>query len=134
MERKTLMLDYIKKFEQMIAKGVKENIFTKAELVSIRGSRLGKTKFGVFIGFLIDSDIDFVIDYYGFFKRSKGFADKIKEYHENIRTKQIKAIETIVVHFPSLRIEHIAELDSSLVEEFPKFKAILIQKRGFKKL
>lgn len=127
------MLDYLKKFEQMLAQGVKDNIFTKSELVSVRGSRLGKTRFGILMGFIIDSDIDFVIDYYGFFKRSKGFARRIKEYQQSNKKRQIKAIETIVVHFPSLRIEHIAKLDPSLVEDFPKFKAFLLTKRGFKR-
>jgi hypothetical protein len=127
------MLEYLKKFEQMISVGVRNKTFEKSGLVSVRGSKLGKTKFGILIGFTIDSDIEFVIDYYGYFKRSRGFTSRIKLLKKEAPSKQIKAIETITVHFASIRMEQIALLKPSLLEEFPQFKSFILEKRGFKK-
>lgn len=127
------MLEYLKKFEQMIAVGVSNNTFQKSELVSVRGSRLGKTKFGILIGFTIDSDVEFVIDYYGFFKRSRGFVSHIKLLRKETPKKQIKAITTTTVHFASIHVEQISSLSPCLVAAFPKFKNFLLEKRGFRK-
>jgi hypothetical protein len=117
----------------MISVGVRNKTFEKSGLVSVRGSKLGKTKFGILIGFTIDSDIEFVIDYYGYFKRSRGFTSRIKLLKKEAPSKQIKAIETITVHFASIRMEQIALLKPSLLEEFPQFKSFILEKRGFKK-
>jgi len=133
MEKKPLMLDYLKRFEQLVAQGILLKKFGKCELASTRGSKLGKTKFGIWLGFTIDSDIDFIIDYYGYFKKSRGFNQKVMEYHAESSGKQIKAIETIIVHFPSIRIEQIADINDELIGGFPTFKACILKKRGFKK-
>lgn len=127
------MFKYIIEFEQMLAEGIKNKTFQKAELVSVRGSRLGKTKFGILLGFTIDSSEEFVIDYYGYFKRSRGFNSRIQILKKETPGKQIKAIQVTAIHFASIRIEQIAKLDSSLVEGFPKFKSFILDKRGFKK-
>ena len=128
------MLEYLKKFEQMISVGVSNKTFEKSELISVRGSKLGKTKFGILLGFTIDSDIEFVIDYYGYFKRSRGFASRIKLLKKEAPRRQIKAIETITVHFASIRMEQIAYLSPALLPMFPEFKRFILEKRGFKKL
>ena len=127
------MIAYIEDFEQMIAKGVKDQTFNKTEIVSIRGSKLGKTKFGILLGFTIDSNTEFAIDYYGYFKRSRGFNSKITVLKKEIKAKQLKAVATIVIHFASIRIEQIAKLDASLVGGFPAFKNFILEKRGFRK-
>lgn len=127
------MFEYLKKFEQMISIGVSNKTFEKSGLVSVRGSKLGKTKFGILVGFTIDSDLEFVIDYYGYFKRSRGFTSRIKFLRKDAPRKQIKAIETITVHFASIRMEQIALLKPALLEEFPQFKSFILEKRGFKK-
>lgn len=127
------MLEYLKKFEQMISVGVSNKTFEKSELISVRGSKLGKTRFGILIGFTIDSDMEFVIDYYGYFKRSRGFASRIKFLKKEVPTRQIKAIETITVHFASIRMEQIAYLSPSMLAAFPEFKRFILEKRGFKK-
>lgn len=127
------MLEYTKLFEAMVANGVLQGSFGKSELASLRGSKLIKTRFCKFIGYTIDSDVDFIIDYYGYFKRSRGFNKRVAECREDMRGKQIKAVNAVVVHFPSIRIEKIAMIDSSLVEGFPAFKETILIERGFKK-
>ena len=127
------MLEYLKKFEQMISVGVRNKTFEKSGLVSVRGSKLGKTRFGIILGFTIDSDMEFVIDYYGYFKRSRGFASQIKILKRDAPNRQIKAIETITVHFASIRVEQIAHLSPAMLAAFPEFKRFILEKRGFKK-
>lgn len=127
-------LKYLNKFEsEVICAGVRKSIIGKELQVNVRDGRLSHTKYARFLGTQINSNDVFVIDYYGYLKRSKGFVDLLEEEREAIRNRQIKSIKTRVVFFASLKIEQIAEITSSqyLKGGFSEFKNEVLYWRGF---
>lgn len=126
------MLKFLTEFEQLIATGVSTGLIGKEELVSVYGTRLGKTKFGTLLGFIIDSDINFAIDYYGCIKKSNGLIRQILQDKKDFKPGQLYKVFSTVVHFPSIKIEQIAELNSDFLSSFMQLKKTILQKRGFR--
>ena len=129
-------LKYLNKFEtELVAKGVAEGIIGKDTLVNVREGKFACTKFARHLGTRVNSDVPFVIDYYGYLKRSNGFVDLIRSKEDSIRNRQIKSIYATVVYFASLKIEEIAEITSSqyLKSWFPEFKKDILYRRNFEK-
>jgi hypothetical protein len=124
--------EYLQKLENMIIDGIATGKLGKVEMLSVRQGKLAVTAFGKKIGEVHPHEISFAIDYYGHYKKSKGFL----KYHKGkyMAPYQIRGIQTTVVHFASLRIEDIAALGTpSLIMGFPAFKAALLQLRGLRK-
>lgn len=129
-------LKYLNKFEsEVICVGVKQSIIGKELQVNVREGRLSRTKYADCLGSQVNSDEPFVIDYYGYLKRSRGFVILLGEEKEAIRNRQIKSIKTRVVFFASLKIEQIAEITSSqyLKGGFSEFKNEVLHWRNFGK-
>ena len=129
-------LKYLNKFEsEVICKGVVRKSIGKKMIVNVREGRFACTRYARQIGERVDSDVPFVLDYYGYQKRSQGFIDLIRDKKKSITNRQIKSIQTRVVFFASLKIEEIAELTSNqyLRSGFSEFKKMILHWRGFEK-
>ena len=129
-------LKYLNKFEsEVICVGVKQSIIGKELQVNVRDGKLACTKFAKMLGVRVRSEEPFVIDYYGYLKRSNGFIDLLREEKEAIRNRQIKSMKTKVVFFASLKIEEISEITNSqyLKGGFSEFKNEVLYWRGFGK-
>lgn len=127
---------YMQRFEEeVIHEGVKRGIVGKKMQVNVREGRFACTYFARKMGTVLQFDTPFVIDYYGYLKRSKGFREQIKKKEEQIRNRQIKSIQTVVVFFASIKIEEIAEITANtyLKSDFPEFKKAILHWRGFEK-
>ena len=127
---------YLNKFaSDVICVGVKQGIIGKELQVNVREGRLACTKFAKVLGLRVNSNEPFVIDYYGYLKRSNGFTKLLLEEKEAIKNRQIKSIKTRVVFFASLKIEQIAEITTSqyLKGGFSEFKNEVLHWRGFGK-
>jgi hypothetical protein len=122
--------DYLEQFEsKVMLAGVFKRVFGKETMVPVKDGKLSKTDFGKFLGKEIDSHTINAFDYYGHIKKSKGLLATI-EAHDQF---ELKSIKSNMVHFASVKIEHIADLCPNLVVDFPKFKRFLLDLRGFKK-
>ncbi|RLC88832.1 MAG: hypothetical protein DRJ03_00925 [Chloroflexi bacterium] len=116
---------YLAEFENtVIIPGLRKKVFGKELVITTRQGRLHKTPFGQMIGLEFEYEEIAAIDYYGLLKKSSGF------YRHASETSQ-KAIRAHVIHFPSIKIEHISDLHEKLVAGFPTFKKHLISLRGF---
>lgn len=100
--------------------------------VSVREGKLYYSRFANFMGRTIESDVPFVIDYYGYFKKSSGFKKNLVEVQTDNFGQQLKMINTTVVIFNSIRIDDIRLLtyDQYLIWGFVEFKEIILNKRG----
>jgi hypothetical protein len=127
------MNNYLRLFEKAIAVEIKKGNFGKNELVSARGSKLAKTGYGRSLGNAIDSKEEFAIDYYGYIKKSRGLLDRIREERKILKASQLKSIQTKVVHFPSIKIDQIADFGAFFISGFPGFKKHILKLRGFQK-
>lgn len=122
--------NYLSIFErEFVLKGIDAGILGKTMMVSARDGKLFGTEFGDFICSSGNIDISYpvAVDYYGFVKKSNGFYSNIKQ-HEKI---EIRAMETKVVYFASIKISNISEISQNLVSEFSGFKKFLVALRGF---
>ena len=128
-------MNYLNKFEKVIEAGVTQNIIGKDTLVNVREGKFACTKYARTLGERVNSEVPFVIDYYGYLKRSKGFINLIRDKEEAIRNRQIKCVHARVVYFASLKIEEIAEVTTSqyLRSGFSEFKKRILYWRGFEK-
>jgi hypothetical protein len=127
-------LKYLNKFEsEVICVGVKQNIIGKDTQVNVREGKLACSKYAKSLGSRVNSEEPFVIDYYGYLKRSNGFISLLQEEKDAIQNRQIKSIKTRVVFFASLKIEEIAEITSNqyLKGGFSEFKNQILHWRGF---
>jgi len=122
---------YLDLFEQNIVVAGVENklIAAKEVMVPVKDGRLDTGSFGKFLGNWFDCSSVLVIDYYGLLKKSKGFLDKCASYDD----VEIRRLKSSIVHFASIKIEDIVNLDSSLAVDFVGFKKYLVALRGFKK-
>lgn len=101
------------------------------KMVPVRPGKLAKTKFGALIGCVFVYVPPLVLDYYGFLKRSSGLVEKIEEMQNKFVGKQIRCVKAPVVHFASVRMEDVASLAPELVGDFPEFKKMILDARGF---
>jgi len=122
--------EYLTLFENsIIVAGVEIGMLGKSELVPSREGKLSRTPFGRKIGMRVENDFPLSIDYYGHMKKTTGFYEMLKEVGE----AQVRMVECIVVHFASIKIEQIVEIQSDMVAGFPVFKKQMLRERGFKK-
>ena len=127
-------LRYLTIFEtEFIPKGIKSGVLGKSWLVSVRPGKLSKTAYGQLIGDCINSEISFAIDYYGHIKKSKGLIHVINEKSLAIKGRQLKKVQSTMVHFASIKIEDIAEItkDPFIITKFSEFKKVLLMNRGY---
>lgn len=119
---------YLKDFEQQVViGGVQAKTFKKTFMVSVKSGKLDSTEFGKTIGTKFEHAGVIVIDYYGLLKRSTGFWDKIK----GMVDVEVKSLKSVVVHFASIKIEHVTDLAPDLVVGFSDFKKHLVESRAF---
>jgi hypothetical protein len=127
--------DYLSKFEyEVLIKGYELCIFNRTQLVSTNLGVLGNSKFASQMGKLLSYPGILVVDYYGHLKKSYGFIDALKEERKKLNGRQIKMMESVTIHFNSVKIEDIADIskDSFLISNFAEFKKEVLVKRGFK--
>jgi hypothetical protein len=122
---------YLELFEKnIVIAGVESNlIVAKDVMVPVKDGRLDNGSFGKFLGNSFSYDKVLVIDYYGLLKKSKGFSDKCASYDDI----EIVRLRSPIVHFASIKIEDIVNLDPNLAVDFVGFKKYLVALRGFKK-
>ena len=127
--------EYLRKFEEVISQGVARGLVGKSMQVNVREGRFAKTEFARFMGSIIESEVPFVIDFYGHLKRSRGFIALLDSKSSQIQNRQIKSIQTMVVFFASLKIEDISILttDAQLRGTYSDFKQMILRRRGFGK-
>lgn len=126
---------YLYDFEvKIISVGVDKGSMGKLAFVPIRNGKLSGTHFGRTLGHSVDSESLFAIDYYGYYKKSKGLLSSLKEITAR-QNHPFKAVEAILVSFPSIKIEDIISLspDTALIVEFPQFKKSLLELRGIER-
>jgi len=100
-----------------------------SEIVPLRKRKLHDTDFAEFIGPEFKYDMVLVFNFYGLFKLSNGakaVVENSKGAFPNIRTMKAR-----VIHFNSIKIEHIKELAPELLSDFPDFKKFLVDLRKF---
>ena len=123
--------EYLKLFEKnIVVAGVEQNLIQYSKvMVPVKDGKLDGTQFGEFLGNRFDSEKILVIDYYGLLKKSSGFIERYNSYTE----VEVKRLQSDIVHFASIKIEDIVNLDKDLAVDFPGFKKYLVALRGFKK-
>lgn len=122
---------YLQQFEELVVeRGIKNGCLGKAEKVSVRDGRLSSSHFGRLVGKTAYSDDVFAVDYYGHTKKSAGFIQTVEELNM-LHKQQVKLLLVPLVFFASIRVEKVARLAPNLVAEFPKFKKMLLDARGF---
>ena len=130
---------YLKLFEsEVLIPGIKIGNFSRKELIPVRRGRLSNTRYGRTVGILFESEIPFVIDYYGHLKRSSGFQSAVSQIRKNGSTegRQIKRIESLIVHFASIKLDQINRLTKNpeILINYSTFKDSLLKLRGFRKI
>ncbi len=129
--KREIFLKYLREFEDaVVCQGVLHGLLGKKELACTRAGKLTKTFFGTMMGNVLASDDFLAVDYYGLLKKSSGFIDALNNRDGGA---QVRMVEATVVHFPSIKIEHIAALAPNLVQSFPAFKQEVLRLRGFGK-
>jgi len=116
---------------KVMLKGYSNNVFKKTAIIEVplRKKKMNFTDFANFIG----SDFEFPevlsFNYYGLFKISS----KTKEIVQQNSTAfpGLRTIKSKVIHFNSIRMEHVKELAPELLSDFPDFKHFLVNLRGF---
>lgn len=130
MKQNDLDLDqYLEDFEKkvIVASIGNDGIFKKRQVPAKKG-RLFKSEFADFVGYTIDHQDVFAIDYYGFFKKSTGFIEKMTSFKDI----EIKSMNVPVAHFASIKVELLSDIAPELVVDFSAFKRHLLDIRGFK--
>lgn len=103
--------DFLSRFEsRVIIPGIQKGIFNRREVVPLRIGKLAHTEFGRIVGSIINyEDLSFVISYYEHYKRSTGFMREVTEMR-NTSPKSKSVWETYLVHFASIKDEHIRQI------------------------
>lgn len=119
--------DYLSCFEQdVIVKGMSNGMFGQIMNIPVRPGKLAESEFGRMLGQEFNADAVCAIDYYGHFKKSSSLLNLIRD-----RTD--RSFHTgIVVHFASIRAQHVIKLAPHLVTQFDDFKDQVLRARGFR--
>lgn len=120
--------EYVQFFESNIALSVSRGTIGKATRGPVRDNALLDTPFGQTMGVEIDSTVPFIIDYYGYLKRSRGQNKMMKDLAPDKRH-----VFATVVHFSSLHLDTINRVAPAMMSKFADFKCTIIEARGFKK-
>lgn len=126
---------YLRKFEnEIIREGVLRGIIGSAKLITCRPLPFDSSRFAREMGKYLPYEESMVIDYYGYYKKSKGFFSYAESLSQGNNDRQVKSITSNVVHFASLKIEDIALINSNpyLVSKYVEFKRMVLEKRGFR--
>jgi hypothetical protein len=121
--------EFLNEFEQrVVIKCLKAGLLGRKTKISTGNGKLSEKRFGKVIGGIVDSDQVFAIDYYGHVKKSKGLLDKIKRLKPDE-----KQIETIVVYFASVKVEHLVSVfcNSAFLSKFFLAKQDILALRAF---
>ncbi len=92
----------------------------RMELISSRSGKLQNTNFGLFIKRYFEYEDILALNYYGLVKLSTGLS------HRNAFDSK-RLIRSPVIHFNSVKIEHIEKFNSDLLPDFVKFKQRLVK-------
>lgn len=123
---------YRDRFERdIIERGLELGVFNTRGPVSVHRSRMAYTALAKKLGPSIKTYKIFAIDYYGYIKKSVGFIDSLHVQIGVLSGKQIKSIRVPIIHFASIKMEDIAEINQDMLKEFPKFKKTILKLRGF---
>jgi len=118
---------YLTEFENNILIPMYENgnFKIKSEPVPLRVGKLHKTPFAGFIGKGFEYGSILSFNYYGLFKLSSGL----------IKIKPVPGMHIItapVIHFSSIKVEHIEFYQKELLLDFVSFKKFLVSLRWSK--
>lgn len=116
--------------KKIIMASINENKIFKKRKVPAKKGRLYNTDFANFLGEMFEHEEILAIDYYGFFKKSSGFLEKMISYED----VEIKSMRVPVAHFASIKVELVSDLAPELVVNFSTYKRHLLKIRGFKDL
>jgi len=113
--------EYLKLFENnIIIKGVENKILKPNKaMIPVKNGKLDSSEFGRFLGNKFEYNKPLAIDYYGLLKKSTGFDEACCKYCE----VEIIRMKTDIIHFASIKIEDMSELDKDLIVDFPAFKS-----------
>ena len=116
----------------VMVRGNEEGVFKKKaeEIVPLRKTKLHFTPFANFIGSEFEFGSVLAFNYYGLFKISTGTSKVVAECR--VAFPNVRTIKAKVIHFNSIKMEHIKELAPDLLPDFPDFKRFLVDLRGFK--
>jgi hypothetical protein len=111
--------------------GYEKGVFKEKppEIIPLRKKKLHDTELAAFVGPEFNYKSVLAFNYYGLFKLSSGGTEVVencKLAFPNIRTMKAR-----VIHFNSVKMEHIKELAPELLNDFPDFKRLLVDLRGF---
>ena len=126
---------YLSKFERVvIVGGFDQGILGVSQFVSVKNSPINSSTFARKMGKLLACDGVLALDYYGYFKKSRGFFEKMKSEKSSLEGRQLKMMQSSVIHFNSIKMEDLVRLtdDSYLLSNFAEFKTKVLEKRGFK--
>ncbi len=120
------MFEYLKKFERKIViPGYERGLFGKIQSVATRRGKLDKSNFSNVVRTNFKYGKPFAIDYYGLIKKSSGFLDISSLKRIPLKT----SIDAPLVHFASIKIEHISRIDREMLIDFPRFKEAIVNAR-----
>lgn len=105
----------------------------KEELVAVRPGKMAKSKFAMMLGNTFNLGEPVAIDYYGHFKKSTGLLKWVVVFRKEHMGTQVRMVTAKVIHFASIKIEHVADFAPELVAGFPQFKDMILKMRGFHK-
>lgn len=117
-------------FENCIAREVTAGRLGKIERVTLKPNMLATSSFGHAMGEYVPSHTPFIIDYYGYMKRSIGQEEAIVKAMN--QSPPPRFITTTVVHFAALRMQNLVYvIPHHLLAAFVEFKNIIIATRHF---
>lgn len=126
---------YLRKFEnEIILEGVKQGTIGANRLITCRPVPFDSSRFAREMGRYLPFEEPIVLDYYGYYKKSKGFIEALKLVSNGSAERQVKSITCMTVHFASLKIEEISQIttNSHLLSRYVDFKKMVLSKRGFR--
>lgn len=126
-----LWTDYLTKFEQqvMIPLYEAESLSIKSEPVPLFPGKLQGGEFGKMVGIDFKYDRVLCFDYYGLFKLSSTIIECKKDL---VLAQKKTVIFSPVIHFSSVKIEHIEEYSKDLLLDFVAFKRYIVYLRWTK--
>jgi len=127
---------YLSRFEKsIVVKGFTIGVLGTSQFVSVKNSPINSSTFAYKMGKLLNCEEVLALDYYGYFKKSKGFYLKVKKEREQLGGRQLKMVKSAVIHFNSIKMEDLLKIteDSYLLSNFAEFKCKVLKKRGFTK-
>jgi len=116
--------EYLDNFEMavLIPMYEKNSYDINLEPVPLRAGKLHKTQFAKFVGKHFVSSHILSFNYYGLFKPSTGLITRKPQEHKS-------TISAPVIHFSSVKLEHIEAYHKEMLLDFVSFKKFLVSLR-----